>query len=97
MIDKNPEKLDLLLPNVLLAINNTKRNSTSKSAFYLLHGYEPHLCRKLHIESFLNDMPRENQLELPTLARAEATNSVYERHLTHKRRFNLHCRSHSNK
>ncbi|GFQ90393.1 uncharacterized protein TNCT_466241 [Trichonephila clavata] len=43
MIDKNPEKWDLLLPNALLAINTTKQNSTGKSPFYLLHVYEPRL------------------------------------------------------
>ncbi|GFS53416.1 down syndrome cell adhesion molecule-like protein Dscam2 [Nephila pilipes] len=40
-------------------------------------------------------MPREDQLDLLKLARAEAANSVYETHLTNKRRFDLHRRSHS--
>ncbi|GFQ89654.1 uncharacterized protein TNCT_508081 [Trichonephila clavata] len=57
MVDKNPEKWGLLLPNALLAINTTKQNSTGKSPFYLLHGYEPRLPREFHIASFINDMP----------------------------------------
>ncbi|KAF8792328.1 Transposon Tf2-8 polyprotein like [Argiope bruennichi] len=95
MIDKNPNKWDELLPNALLAINTTKQNSTKKSPFYLLHGYEPRLPRELHIGSFIDDTPREDQLDLLTLARAEAANSVYETHLENKKRFDLHRRSHS--
>ncbi|GFT76387.1 retrovirus-related Pol polyprotein from transposon opus [Nephila pilipes] len=38
---------------------------------------------------------REDQFDLLKLARAEAANSVYETHLTNKRRFNLPRRSHS--
>ncbi|GFT95489.1 hypothetical protein NPIL_695741 [Nephila pilipes] len=37
----------------------------------------------------------EDQLDLLTLARAEAANNVYETHLENKQRFNLHRRSHS--
>ncbi|KAF8778276.1 Transposon Tf2-6 polyprotein like [Argiope bruennichi] len=95
MIDKNPNKWDELLPNALLVINTTKQNSTKKSPFYLLHGYEPRLPRELHIGSFIDDTPREDQLDLLTLARAEAANNVYETHLENKKRFDLHRRSHS--
>ncbi|GFY34954.1 hypothetical protein TNCV_155271 [Trichonephila clavipes] len=42
-----------------------------------------------------NDNPRENQLDLLILARAEAANNVYEAHLENKHRFDLHRRSHS--
>ncbi|GFQ86887.1 uncharacterized protein TNCT_639681 [Trichonephila clavata] len=63
--------------------------------FNLLHGYEPRLPREFHIASFINDMPREDQLDLLMLARAEAANSVHETHLSNKRRFDLHRRSHS--
>ncbi|GFU15457.1 uncharacterized protein NPIL_556161 [Nephila pilipes] len=45
--------------------------------------------------SFINDVPREDQLDLLKLARSEAANSVYETHLTIKRRFDLHRRTHS--
>ncbi|GFS71547.1 uncharacterized protein NPIL_373551 [Nephila pilipes] len=45
--------------------------------------------------SFINDTPREDQLDLLTLARAEAANNVYETHLENKQRFYLHRRSHS--
>jgi len=95
MIDKNPNKWDELLPNALLAINTTKQNSIKKSPFYLLHGYEPRLPRELHIGSFIDDTPREDQLDLLTLAMAEAANNVYETHLENKKRFDLHRRSHS--
>ncbi|GFU26923.1 uncharacterized protein NPIL_33491 [Nephila pilipes] len=44
--------------------------------------------------SFINDVPREDQLDLLILARIEAANSVYETYLTNKRRFDLHHRSH---
>ncbi|GFS78005.1 uncharacterized protein NPIL_18131, partial [Nephila pilipes] len=37
----------------------------------------------------------EDQLDLLTLARAEAANNVYETHLENKQRFDLHRRSHS--
>ncbi|GFT48023.1 down syndrome cell adhesion molecule-like protein Dscam2 [Nephila pilipes] len=37
----------------------------------------------------------EDQLNLLTLARAEAANNVYETHLENKQRFDLHRRSHS--
>ncbi|GFR13679.1 uncharacterized protein TNCT_22551 [Trichonephila clavata] len=94
-IYKNPNKWDELLPNTLLAINTTKQNSTRKSPFYLLHGYEPRLLRELHIGIFIDDTPREDQLDLLTLARAEAANNVYETHLQNKQRFDLHRRSHS--
>ncbi|GFQ69895.1 uncharacterized protein TNCT_683701 [Trichonephila clavata] len=77
-------------PNALLAFNTTKQNSTGKSPFYLLHGYEPCLPRGFHIASFINDMPREDQLDLLMLARAEAENYVHETHLSNKRRFDLH-------
>ncbi|GFS97179.1 hypothetical protein NPIL_202861 [Nephila pilipes] len=40
-------------------------------------------------------MPREGQLDLLTLSRAEAANSVYEKHLLNKRRFDIHRRFHS--
>ncbi|GFX86226.1 uncharacterized protein TNCV_2561081 [Trichonephila clavipes] len=42
-----------------------------------------------------NDTPREDQLDLLILARAEAANNVYEAHLENKHRFDLHRRSHS--
>ncbi|GFS68841.1 uncharacterized protein NPIL_55101 [Nephila pilipes] len=45
--------------------------------------------------SFIYDTPREDQLDLLTLARAEAANNVYETHLENKQRFDLHRRSHS--
>ncbi|GFS68750.1 uncharacterized protein NPIL_139131 [Nephila pilipes] len=45
--------------------------------------------------SFINDTPREDQLDLVTLARAEAANNEYETHLENKQRFDLHRRSHS--
>ncbi|GFT79771.1 down syndrome cell adhesion molecule-like protein Dscam2 [Nephila pilipes] len=45
--------------------------------------------------SFINDVPREDQQDLLTLARAEAANNVYEIHLENKQRFDLHRRSHS--
>ncbi|GFS90105.1 uncharacterized protein TNCV_507811 [Trichonephila clavipes] len=63
-IDKNPNKWDELLPNTLLAINTTKQNSARKSPFYFLHGYKPRLPRELHIGSFIDDTPREDQLDL---------------------------------
>ncbi|GFW92512.1 transposon Tf2-9 polyprotein [Trichonephila clavipes] len=90
LTDKNPDKWDELLPNALLAINTTKQNSTKKSPFYLLFGYEPRLPRELHIGSFIDDTPREDQLDLLILARAEAANNVYEAHLENKHRFDLH-------
>ncbi|GFY03416.1 uncharacterized protein TNCV_1173721 [Trichonephila clavipes] len=93
LTDKNPDKWDELLPNALLAINTTKQNSTKKSPFYLLFGYEPRLPRELHIGSFMDDTPREDQLDLLILARAEAANNVYEAHLENKHRFDLHHRS----
>ncbi|GFW91268.1 transposon Ty3-G Gag-Pol polyprotein [Trichonephila clavipes] len=80
-IDKNPNKWDELLPNPLLAINTTKQNSTRKLPFYLLHGYEPRLLCEHHIGIFIDDTPREDQLDLLTLARAEAANNVYETRL----------------
>ncbi|GFX64537.1 uncharacterized protein TNCV_2811621 [Trichonephila clavipes] len=91
LTDKNPDKWDELLPNALLAINTTKQNSTKKSPFYLLFGYEPRLPCELHIGSFIDDTPREDQLDLLILARAEAAN-VYEAHLENKleNRFDLH-------
>ncbi|GFT94289.1 transposon Ty3-G Gag-Pol polyprotein [Nephila pilipes] len=95
MIDQNPNKWDELLPNASLAINTTKQNSTKKSPFYLLHVYEPRLPREIHLGSFIDDTPREEQLDLLTLARAEAANNVYETHLENKQRFDLHRRSHS--
>ncbi|KAF8784275.1 hypothetical protein HNY73_009978 [Argiope bruennichi] len=55
----------------------------------------PRLPRELHIGSFIDDTPREDQLDLLTLARAEAANNVYETHLENKKRFDLHRRSHS--
>ncbi|GFU07485.1 putative gypsy-29-i dr [Nephila pilipes] len=45
--------------------------------------------------SFIDDTPREDQLDLLTLARTEAANNVYETHLENKQRFYLHRRSHS--
>ncbi|GFS83123.1 uncharacterized protein NPIL_638471 [Nephila pilipes] len=45
--------------------------------------------------SFIYDTPREDQLDLLTLARAEAANNVYKTHLKNKQRFDLHRRSHS--
>ncbi|GFX60469.1 integrase catalytic domain-containing protein [Trichonephila clavipes] len=72
-IDTNSNKWDELLPKTLLAINTKKQNSTRKSPFYLLHGYEPRLHRELHelhIGSFIDDTPREDQLDLLTLASA---------------------------
>ncbi|GFS86060.1 retrovirus-related Pol polyprotein from transposon opus [Trichonephila clavipes] len=95
LTDKNPDKWDELLPNALLAINTTKQNSTKKLPFYLLFGYEPRLPRELHIGSFIDDTPREDQLDLLILARAEAANNVYEAYLENKHRFDLHRRSHS--
>ncbi|GFW21962.1 transposon Ty3-G Gag-Pol polyprotein [Trichonephila clavipes] len=94
LTDKNPDKWDELPPNALLAINTTKQNSTKKSPFYLLFGYEPRLPRELHIGSFIDDTPHEDQLDL-ILARAEAANNVYEVHLENKHRFHLHRRSYS--
>ncbi|GFQ99879.1 uncharacterized protein TNCT_218511 [Trichonephila clavata] len=93
-IDKNPNKGDKLLPNTLLAINTTKQNSTRKSPF-LLHGYEPRLPCELHIGSFIDDTPREDQLDLLTLAKAKAAYNVYETHLQNKQRFDVHRRSYS--
>ncbi|GFX53020.1 uncharacterized protein TNCV_3228881 [Trichonephila clavipes] len=90
LTDKNPDKWDELLPNALLAINTTKQNSTKKSPFYLLFGYEPRLPRELHIGRFIDDTPREDQLDLLILAKAEAANNVYEAHLENKHRFDLH-------
>nr|XP_042894466.1 uncharacterized protein LOC122268505 [Parasteatoda tepidariorum] len=86
---------DELLPNALLEINTTRQNSTKRSPFYLLHGYEPRLPRELHIASFIDDTPLEDQLDLLALARAEAVNNIYEKHLDNERRFDLHLRSHS--
>ncbi|GFY20146.1 uncharacterized protein TNCV_2148391 [Trichonephila clavipes] len=43
----------------------------------------------------MNHTPREDQLDLLILARAEAANNVYEAHLENKHRFDLHRRSHS--
>ncbi|GFU12047.1 uncharacterized protein NPIL_180321 [Nephila pilipes] len=45
--------------------------------------------------SFIDDTPREDQLDLLILARAEAANNVYETHLENKQRFDLHRRPHS--
>ncbi|GFT40326.1 uncharacterized protein NPIL_139041 [Nephila pilipes] len=45
--------------------------------------------------SFINDTTSEDQLDLLTLARAEAANNVYETHLENKQIFDLHRRSHS--
>ncbi|GFW30008.1 hypothetical protein TNCV_1593261 [Trichonephila clavipes] len=49
-----------------------------------------YLPRELHIGSFIDDTPREDQLDLLILARAEAANNVYEAHLENKHRFDLH-------
>ncbi|GFT01431.1 hypothetical protein TNCV_3215311 [Trichonephila clavipes] len=95
LTDKNPDKWEELLPNALLAINTTKQNSTKKSPFYLLFGYEPRLPCELPIGSFIDDTLREDQLDLLILARAEAANNIYEAHLENKHRFDLHRRSHS--
>ncbi|KAF8789109.1 hypothetical protein HNY73_007079 [Argiope bruennichi] len=93
MIDKTRNKWDELLPNALLAINTTKQNSTKKLAILFTSWIEPRLPRELHIGSFIDDTPREDQLDLLTLARAEAANNVYETHLENKKRFDLHRRS----
>ncbi|GFW11183.1 down syndrome cell adhesion molecule-like protein Dscam2 [Trichonephila clavipes] len=42
-----------------------------------------------------DDTPREDQLNLLILARAETANNAYEAHLENKHRFDLHRRSHS--
>ncbi|GFW93143.1 transposon Tf2-9 polyprotein [Trichonephila clavipes] len=80
-IDKNPNKWDELLNNTLLAINTTKQNSTRKTPFYLHHGYEPRLPRELHIRSFIDDTPCEDQLDLLTLAKTEAANNMCMKHI----------------
>ncbi|GFX40228.1 retrovirus-related Pol polyprotein from transposon 412 [Trichonephila clavipes] len=90
LTDKNPDKWDELLPNALLANNTTKQNSTKNSPFYLLFGYEPRLPRELHIGRFIDDTPREDQLDFLILAWKEAANNVYEAHLENKHRFDLH-------
>ncbi|GBM81429.1 Down syndrome cell adhesion molecule-like protein Dscam2 [Araneus ventricosus] len=45
--------------------------------------------------TFIDDTPREDQLDLLMLARAEAANNVYETHLDNQRRFDLHRQPHS--
>ncbi|GFX95060.1 hypothetical protein TNCV_3605191 [Trichonephila clavipes] len=90
LTDKNPDEWDELLPKALSAINTTKQNSTKKSPFYLLFGYEPRLPRELHIGSFIDDTLREDQFDLLTFAKAEAANNVYEAHLENNHRFDLH-------
>ncbi|GFX41687.1 down syndrome cell adhesion molecule-like protein Dscam2 [Trichonephila clavipes] len=55
----------------------------------------PVFSLNIHIGSFIDDTPREDQLDLPIPARPEAANNVYEAHLENKHTFDLHRRSHS--
>ncbi|XP_023243381.1 uncharacterized protein LOC111641443 [Centruroides sculpturatus] len=56
--------------------------------------FRKHIRNYAVIASFIDDTPREDQLDLLTLARAEAANNVYETHLDNKRRFDLHRQPH---
>ncbi|GFY33515.1 hypothetical protein TNCV_4538431 [Trichonephila clavipes] len=55
-----------------------------KITIFSAFGYEPRLPRELHIGSFIDDTPLEDQLDLVILARAETANNVYEPHLENK-------------
>ncbi|GFS55286.1 uncharacterized protein NPIL_467851 [Nephila pilipes] len=94
VINKHPEKLALILPNALLAINTRKQNSSQKFPFYLPHGYKPRLPHELHIRSVINGMSREDQRDLLSLDNAEAPNTMYKMHLTNRRSFDLLRRTH---
>ncbi|GFT44980.1 hypothetical protein NPIL_650071 [Nephila pilipes] len=59
-----------------------------------LHGYESRLPRELHNRNCVNDMIREDKLNLLKMSRVEAANSVHATHLANKHRFELHQRSH---
>ncbi|GBO04863.1 hypothetical protein AVEN_5056-1 [Araneus ventricosus] len=85
--------LNYLTPYWKLAPRN--KIQQGKSPFFLLHEYEPRLPRELHIASFIDDTPREDQLDLLMLVRAVAANNVYETHVDNKRKFDLHRQPHS--
>ncbi|GFX28111.1 hypothetical protein TNCV_424381 [Trichonephila clavipes] len=52
-----------------------------KSPFYLLFGYEPCLPRELHIGSFIDDTPCEDQLDLFSFSPGKKLQIMYMKHI----------------